>query len=246
MNPVESFIQTKQAALADKRQQELQQFQLWKQTQDPAHLQPLLKSYEPVIAQKIRQYKAPSVNEAAFRGELQKHLIGAFETFDPTRGAQLATHVENRLKKAQRYNARYQNVAYIPEGQASHIGKINRATNELTEQFGRAPTFDEIGDHLGLATRLVQKVVGAQRKDIRSSSFENDPTEVAMHRDQELLDLLPYNLTPNEKSVFNHIFGREGAAKTDSTNDIAQRLGMHPSQVSRLRASILKKYQTYK
>ena len=245
MNPVESFIQTKEAALADKRQKEMDQLQLWKQTQDPMHLQPLLKSFEPIIAQKVRQYKAPSVNEAAFRGELQKHLIGAFETFDPSRGAQLATHVENRLKKAQRFNAKFQNVAYIPEGQASHIGKINRATNELTEQFGRAPTFDEIGDHIGLSPKMVQKVVGSQRKDVRASTFETDPTEVAMHRDQEVLDLLPYNLTPNEKSVFNHIFGREGAMKTDSTNVIAQRLGMHPSQVSRLRAAILKKYRGY-
>jgi DNA-directed RNA polymerase specialized sigma subunit len=246
VNPVENFIQSKEAAMGDKRNQEMQQLQLWQKTQKPEHLQPLIQSYAPVIAQKIRQYKAPAVNESAFKAELHKHLINAFETFDPNRGAQLSTHVENRLRKAQRFNARYQNVAYIPEGQAQHIGKINRATNELTEQFGREPTHQEIGDHLGLSPKLITKVIGSQRKDVRASSFENDPTEIAMHRDQEVLSLLPYNLTPDENKVFNHIFGQNGAAKLDSTNDIAARLGKSPSQVSRLKSSILEKYKTYK
>lgn len=246
MNPIDSFLQTKEAAMQQKRDWEHQQLGLWKQTQDPQHLQPLIQSYAPVINQKVRQYKAPAVNEAAFKAELTKHLIGAFESFDPSRGAQLSTHVENRLRKAQRYNAKYQNVAYIPEGQSAHIGKINRATNELTEQFGRAPTHNEIADHLSMSPKLVSKVLGSQRRDVRASSFETDPTEIAMHRDQEVLDLLPYNLTPEENQVFNHVFGREGAAKLDSTNAIAQRLGKSPSQVSRLKTSILQKYKQYK
>ena len=246
MNPVESFLQTKEAAVQKKRDWEHNQLQLWKQTQDPEHLQPLIQSYAPVINNKVRQFKAPSVNEAAFKAELTRHLIGAFESFDPSRGAQLATHVENRLRKAQRYNAKYQNVAYIPEGQSSHIGKINRATNELTEQFGRPPTHNEIADHLSMSPKLVSKVIGSQRRDVRASSFENDPTEIAMHRDQEVLDLLEYNLTPDEKAVFSHIFGKNGAQKTDSTNVIAQRLNKSPSQISRLRTSLLEKYRKYK
>lgn len=246
MNPVEDFLQSKEAAMQDKRNWETNQLQLWKQTQDPEHLQPLIQSYAPVIANKVRQFKAPSVNEAAFKAELQKHLIGAFETFDPNRGAMLSTHVENRLRKAQRYNAKYQNIAYIPEGQASHIGRINRATNELTEQFGRPPTHEEIGDHIGIKPTMVTKVLSAQRKDVRASSFESDPTEIAMHRDQEVIGLLEYNLTPDEKAVFNHIFGRGGAQKTDSTNVIAQKLNKSPSQVSRLRTSLLEKYRNYK
>lgn len=244
--PVDAFLQTKEAALEQKRQWEAGQLQLWKQTKDPQHLEPLIKSYEPVIAQKVRQYKAPSVNEAAFRGVLTTHLIHAFESFDASRGAQLSTHVENRLKKAQRFNTRHQNFAYIPEAQASHIGKINRATNELAEQFGRDPTHLEVADHLGLAPKLVSKIINAQRKDVRASSFESDPTEVEMHRDQEVLDLLPYNLTPEENSVFNHIFGRNGVARTDSTNVIAQKMNKSPSQISRLRTSILQKYKKYK
>ena len=245
-NPVEQFLSTKEAALQQKREKEHQQLTLWKQTGQPEHLEPLLKSYEPVIAQKVRQYKAPAVNEAAFRAELQKHLIGAFESFDPSRGAQLSTHVENRLRKAQRFNNRYQNIAYIPEGQAQYIGKINKAQDELTDQFGRPPTHDEIADHIGIPPKQVGKIIKAQRRDIAASSFESDPTEIAMHRDQEVLSLLPYNLTADERQVFNHIFGQEGAKKITDTNSIAAAIGKSAPQVSRLRTSILNKYQQYK
>jgi len=245
-NPLEDFLETKEAAMQQKRELEMNQLQTWKRTQDPEHLAPLLKSYEPILNQKLRQFKAPSVSEAAFKAELQKHLIGAFESYDPGRGAMLSTHVENRLRKAQRYNNKYQNLAYIPEGQTQYIGKIQKAQDELQEQFGRAPTHSEIGDHLGMSPKRVSKIIGAQRRDIPASTFESDPTEVAMHRDQEVVNLLSYNLTADEKQVFNHIFGQEGAQRLSSTNDIAARIGKSPSQVSRLRSAILAKYKSYR
>lgn len=245
-NPVDTFLLEKRSAIQQKREQELKQLNLWQQTKKPEHLEPLIKAYEPLVAQKMRQFKAPTVNEAAFKAELQKHLIGAFESYNPDRGAMLSTHVENRLKKAQRYNNRFQNFAYIPEGQARYIGKINKATDELTDKFGRPPTHSEIGDHIGLPPKQVAKIVGAQRRDIAASSFESDPTEVAMHRDQEVMGLLSFNLTPDEKKVFNHISGQEGARKISGTNEIAAAIGKSPSQVSRLRSSILAKYNQYK
>ena len=244
--PVDDFLLTKEATLQDRRQQELQHLERWKASGNPEHLQPLLKAYEPIVGQKMRQFKAPAVSEPAFRAELQKHLINAFQDYDPNRGALLSTHVENRLRKAQRYNNRFANMAYIPEGQSGKIGKIQKAQDELTEQFGRPATHDELGDHLGMPPKQITKILGAMRRDIPASTFESDPTEIAMHRDQEVLSLLPYNLSPDEVKVFNHIFGQNGHQQLSSTNDIAQKLGKSPSQVSRLRTSILGKYNKYK
>lgn len=245
-NPVDEFLREKNAALTAKRENELSMLNTWRKTKQPEHLEPLIKAYEPLVGQKLRAFKAPSVNEEAMRAELQKHLIGAFESYDPSRGALLSTHVENRLRKAQRYNNRFQNFAYIPEGQARYIGGIKRTQDELSEQFGRPPTHDEIADHMGISPKQVNKVLSSQRRDVPASSFASDPTEIAMHRDQEVLSLLPYNLNDEEKKVFNHIFGQEGARKISSTNDIAKALGKTPSQVSRLRTSILAKYNKYK
>lgn len=246
-NPIEELALTKEAELQKKRQEELGHLENWRSNgKQPAHLEPLLKAYEPLVAQKIRLWKAPTVPEPAFRAELQKHLIGAFETFDPNRGAQLSTHVENRLQKAKRYNTRFQNIGYIPEGQARYIGPIQKAQNELAEQFGRDPTADEIGDHIGMPVKKVNRIMGSLRRDIPASAFESDPHEQALQRDHEVLELLPFNLTTDERKVFNHLYGREGHAQIQSTNDLAKKLNKSPSQISRLRTSILQKYQQYK
>ena len=127
-----------------------------------------------------------------------------------------------------------------------HIGKIQKAHNELSEQFGRAPTHDEIGDHIGMTPKQVAKIQKAQRRDIPASMFESDPHEQALQRDDEVLSLLPFNLSQEERAVFNHIYGREGHPQIQSTNDLAKKLGKSPSQISRLRTSIMQKYQQYK
>lgn len=245
-NPVDDLLLTKEAELKKKREEEIGHLNTWRQSKDPQHLEPLIKSYEPVVAQKVRLWKAPAVPEAAFRAELQKHLIKSFETFDPNRGAQLPTWVENNLQKAKRYNTKFQNIGYIPEGQARFIGPIQKAQNELAEQFGRDPTADEIGDHIGMPVKRVNRIMQSQRRDIPASAFETDPAEMALQRDDEVLSLLPFNLTHDERKVFNHLYGQEGHQQIQSTNDLAKKLGKSPSQISRLRTSILRKYQDYK
>jgi RNA polymerase primary sigma factor len=246
-NPVDDLLLTKKAELQKKRKEELGYLETWRSNgKQPEHLEPLLKAYEPLVNQKIRLWKAPAVPEAAFRAELQKHLIKSFETFQPNRGVQLNTWVENNLRKAKRYNTRFQNIGYIPEGQARYIGPIQKAQNELSEQFGRDPTADEIADHLGMPPKRVARIMQSQRRDIPASAFETDPTEMALQRDDEVLSLLPFNLTPDERKVFNHLFGLEGHAQIRSTNELAKKLNKSPSQISRLRTSILRKYQQYK
>ncbi len=150
------------------------------------------------------------------------------------------------MQKAKRYNIRYQNIGYIPEGQARHIGPIMKAQDELQEQFGRDATADEIADHINMPVKKVTRIMTSQRRDIPASAFETDPHEMMLQRDDEVLSLLPYNLTPEEKTVFNHLYGLDGHQQIQSTNDLAKKLGKSPSQVSRLRTSVLDKYKQFK
>jgi len=248
LNPMEALHQADQSMRQNRRTNELEMLEKWKKSQDPQHLQPLLQAYNPVIHQKIKQWKAPSIPESAFKAELQGHLIKALETYDPNRGAQLSTHVENRLRKAMRYNANYQNVARIPEGQIKNITPVKNAQNELQEQFGRPPTHDEIADHIGMPVRHVTRILGALRADIPDSAFESSPEDTMKQigRDHEVLSLLPHVLNADEHKVFNHVFGLNGHDRLDSTNELAKKLNKSPSQVSRLKSSILKKYDQYK
>lgn len=257
-NPVDEAIEsqqtTKEKVAAKRRADEHAAWEQWQQ--DPTHgnLHQLMKKFEPVFKRKVQQWKAPNVPEAAFKANLKVHAMDAFQSFDPNRGAQLKTHLEHRLKKAQRFNVQHQNYAYIPEEKAGRIGDINRAQDELSEQLGRQPNPMEIANWLNpqlskrqqLTPKKVEAIQQAQFGDVIGSSFESDPTPRTVAREREVLGLLRPTLTQDQQAVFDHIYGQGGKKKITSTSELAKALGKSPSQISRLRTGILKKFEHYK
>ena len=251
-NPVSDYFQTKEAAKADRKENELRLWHAWKNSnEDPRKLQPLLKLYGGLLSQKMTRWKAPTVPAAVFKAELETQLIKAFKTYDPNRGAALNTHVENRLPKAMRYNNRYQNVAAIPEEKARWIGKITNATSRLQEELGREPTHEEIGNHLGMNAKKVKTIMDAQKKFVpmgRSAGEDNydyrSGSEVTAHEFEDsqiaiATQILPQLFPKQEhQDVYKHIFGVDGYKQISSTSALAKKLGKSDSQISRMKKHV--------
>jgi DNA-directed RNA polymerase specialized sigma subunit len=257
-NSVDEFLEAKKKLPSAKRGQEHELWHQWNNSgRKPEHLEPLIKAYQPVVQAKIREWKAPKLVQSAFEAELRTHLIKAFESYDPNRGASLRTHVEKPLLKALRYVVKNQNVAYIPEGQTSNIGKLQRARDELHEELGRDPTPTELADRVNetyprarLTTKRVEDIQRNIIADRPSSTWSWDPTAKPSSREQEVLDLIQAELHdvfphPEERLVFEHIYGLNGKAQISATNDLAKKLGKSPSQISRLKSSVGARVKSY-
>ena len=249
-SPIDQLLSEKTAASVAKQQKEMDHWEQWTKSRSPEHLEPLLDLYQPLIRRKAQEYGAGAVliPPPALEAELTKHVIGAFETYDPTRGATLNTHVQTRIQKAKRYVIQHQNLAYIPENPAGKIGPIARATDQLTEDFGRIPTPQEIADHLKMPVKTVARIRGAVLRDVPGSSLMSDEADTSMHlgpREDEILSLLPGVLTEDEREVFGHIYNPNIDQRVTSTTALARKLNKNPSRVSRLKSSILKKAKDY-
>jgi DNA-directed RNA polymerase specialized sigma subunit len=249
-NSAEEFLALKTKVAAERAAGDLKLWHDWNSGgRTPELLQPLMQRYQPLINRKEKEWRAPAVAPAAFKAELTKHFIGAAETFDPDRGVAFNTHVQNRIQKAKRFNAKHQNVGYIPEGQAKNIGPLQQMQNQLTEEFGRAPTHAELGEHLDMPENKVTSLLKAMRKDVPSSSFETDPAGFATSREADVVRLIQKRpndyLTPAEAQVFNHIFGVNGARKITDTTTLASELGHSQPKVSRLKTSIADKIKKH-
>jgi DNA-directed RNA polymerase specialized sigma subunit len=132
----------------------------------------------------------------------------------------------------------------VPEGQSSQIGRLNRAHDELTEQFGRPPSHSEIADHLGMPLAHVERIQKARMRDIPASSFESDPSSFASNfEDQQIAvaqNELP-KLFPNKPELhelFHRIYGTGGYQATPSTGALAKHMGKSVSQVSRMKTQL--------
>lgn len=245
--PVDEFLDDVVEKRASRKEQELAWIQQWQQSEDPEHLEPLLKAYTPIMETALRKYVPKTVQIEGARAQAKKITINALKGYDPARGAAPATHVTNQLQKLQRYTNQYQNFGFIPEGQTGQIGNIQRATDRLREDLGRDPTPAEIGQALPkpLSAKRVAQIAGNQRRDIPASAFEDDPDVHAISQNQQVLALLPYNLNEAEKEVFEHLYGMNGREKIESTSALAKKLGKAPSQISRLKTSIVNTYKRY-
>jgi len=248
--PVDQLLNEKKAAAEAKQQKEMGHWEQWNKSRSPDHLEPLLDLYQPLIRRKAQEYGSGAVliPPPALEAELTKHVIGAFESYDPTRGASLNTHVQTRIQKAKRYVIQHQNLAYIPENPAGKIGPIARATDQLTEDFGRIPTPQEVADHLKMPVKTVARIQGAVLRDVPGSSVLSDEADTSMHlgpREDEILSLLPGVLTPDEREVFGFIYHSDPSQRVTSTTALARRLNKNASRVSRLKSSILAKAKSY-
>ena len=75
--PVDEFEDYKSKEAAEKAQKDLALWNSWHESgRKPEALQPLMKRYEPLLNNKVREWKAPQVNQAAFKAELQKIRTG--------------------------------------------------------------------------------------------------------------------------------------------------------------------------
>jgi len=253
-NPIEEYGKAKGAALVERKDKELEMWRKWKKSGKPEHLEPLLKAYEPVFAQKMRQYRAPySATPSTFEADLKTHFINALKTYDPSRGAALNTHVDYRLKKSMRYNTRHANLAYIPAGQTRLITPITKAHEELSEQYGRDPTPTEIATHLQangeedfrhITAKRVETVMKAQRRSIPSSTFESDPTkDFPGFEEQEIAvaaQTLP-QIFPNKPEIhelFHYTFGTNGHQQITSTSRLAKKMGKTDQQISHMKTQM--------
>lgn len=268
MNPLEAFGVAKTAETTKRKEHELALWRHWKDNgHKPEHLAPLLNLYEPVFNKKMSAWRAPMISPVDLKGELQKHAINAFYTYNPEKAA-LNTHVENTLRKALRYVNKNQNTAYIPEDTARYIGPVQRAQDALRDELNREPTHEEIHAHLlkdpdkdfrSLTPKRIEKVIKSQRRDVPAGmfggaeefdysaganvggrAFEKQQIELAS---RILPDLFPNK--PDMHQLFHYTFGTGGFSQVLRTGALAKKMGKSESQIARMKTqmgAVLKPY----
>jgi len=253
VDPLDDALDAKTKLAAQRKADDIRMVQAWQADPTPENMEPLMKRFEPVFKSKIKQWKAPNVNESAMRANMKLHAIGALRDFDPTKGAAPRTYLEHRLQKSKRFNVQQQNYARIGEQKSYQIGPIQRAQDELREDFGREPTHDEISEFLNpmmsprkqLTPQKVKEIQEAQIRDVVGSRFESDPVPRAIGRERQVVSLLRPALKEDQQVVYDHLYGLNGKEKITSTSALAKKLGKSPSQVSRLRTGIFKTFERY-
>lgn len=227
---------------------DLQLWHQWRESdEDPNHLRPLMSQFRGMIRQSVNRWTSIDMPPAVIQAEHNKQFLRALRTYDPDKG-KLGTWVGNHLKKApQRFLTTYQNPARIVETRTgAKRGIFDNATATLDDQLGREPTSQELSEHLGWSLPEVERAQAEGRKALYASTmpYGLDPTVNMPSRATEIARFIKPELSPEESLVWEYTTG-DGGKQQLKPGEIATKLGMSPSKVSRLRNSIAEKIKKY-
>lgn len=222
----------------DYRSKDQELFDKWKQTGSKKHLGELVNQLSGVIYQEVNR-QSGSLPSSALSAEAKKWAIKGIQTYDPSKGTQLSTHVTNYLQRVRRMNYKYQNAVRLPENMQLLYRQWNATNQELADQLNRDPTEEELAKSLGWSKPQVVKYKNSLYSDLVESASDKPAEFTQYNENAELMEYLLSQLTHEEKFILDHV-------KEMPAPQIAAKLGVNINRYNYLKKQLQKKIEKIK
>jgi len=213
----------------------------WKQSPSPERLRELMTVVNPTINSAITSY-APG-SSPSVRSKAKVLAKGAIETFDPSMGVKLNTHLMTQLQQLRREQGKYNSV-HMPERVRFDLTKLNQASNQFVDENGSEPTDSELADYTGLSMKRIRHIRKYNRAIATSSAFEAEQegdkrSLPAVEQAAKLWEDFVYEgLGKKDQLIYELKTGKGGTQQPLSLAEIGKKMTMTPSAVSQRLAKI--------
>jgi RNA polymerase primary sigma factor len=175
-------------------------------------------------------------------------LMKAVERFDPAKGGKLSTYAAWWIKQSiKRALANQSKTIRLPVHLVDKISKMRRVSLQMSEELGREPTDDELGDEIGIASGKVSQLktvsIRPASLDAPISDDEEAQTPFELLRDKNLrnevgglLDVLD----DREKKIIFQRFGLDGG-KPKTLEEVGKKFGVTRERIRQLQNIALSK-----
>ena len=186
-------------------------------------------------------------------------LTKAVERFDPAKGAKLSTYAMWWIKQSiKRALANQSKMIRLPVHLVDKVAKVCRVSLQMSDELGREPTDDEVGEELGIAGEKVARLrsFGIRPASLDATTADDDSTEFSESvgdegaqtpfewlRDKNLrseVDGLIALLDSREKKILSQRFGLDGG-KAKTLEDVGKDFGITRERIRQLQNIALAK-----
>jgi RNA polymerase primary sigma factor len=186
-------------------------------------------------------------------------LTKAVERFEPGKGAKLSTYAMWWIKQSiKRALANQSKTIRLPVHLVDKVAKVRRVWLQMSDELGREPTDDELGEEIGIAAQKVARLrtVGIRPTSLDARIGDDDSTEFGevigdeeaqtpfeLLRDENLrgeVDGLIAVLDSREKKIISQRFGLDGG-KPKTLEDVSKGFGVTRERIRQLQNIALTK-----
>jgi len=186
-------------------------------------------------------------------------LMTAVDRFDPAKGAKLSTYAAWWIKQSiKRALSNQGKTVRVPVHLGDKISKMRRVALQMSEELGREPTDDELGEEIGIASGKVSqlKTVSIRPASLDAPISDDDSTEFGesisdeetrtpfeLLRDKDLhneVGGLFKVLDDREKKIISQRFGFDGG-KRKTLEEIGRKLRVSRERIRQLENIALSK-----
>src|SRR5216110_1807483 len=186
-------------------------------------------------------------------------LMKAVERFDPAKGGKLSTYAAWWIKQSiKRALANQSKTIRLPVHLVDKIAKVRRVSLQMSDELGREPTDEELGEEIGIASGKVAqlKSLGIRPTSLDATIGDDDSAEFSeiigdedaetpfeLLRDKNLLhemDGLLEVLDKREKKIIAQRFGLNGG-KPKTLEDVGKDFGVTRERIRQLQNIALAK-----
>jgi RNA polymerase primary sigma factor len=186
-------------------------------------------------------------------------LTKAVERFDPAKGAKLSTYAMWWIKQSiKRALANQSKTIRLPVHLVDKIAKVRRVSLQLSDELGREPSDDELGEELGIAGEKVARIrsLGIRPASLDAPITDDDSTEFAESVGDETAETplewlsdknlrsevkgLLEVLDKRELKIISQRFGLDGG-RPKTLEDVGRDFGITRERIRQLQNSALTK-----
>jgi RNA polymerase primary sigma factor len=186
-------------------------------------------------------------------------LTKAVERFDVAKGAKLSTYAMWWIKQSiKRALANQSKIVRLPVHLVDKVAKVRRVSFQMSNELGREPTDDELGEEIGIASDKITRLksLGIRPASLDAPVGDDEATELGEAiRDEEAqtpfevlreknllgeIEGLLAVLDQREKKIISQRFGM-GGGKPKTLENIADNLGVTRERIRQLQNVALSK-----
>lgn len=221
---------------ARRKDQEL--FESWKKSGSKKDLGKLISSLGPIIHSEVNRVSG-SLPPAALAAEAKNWTIKAIQSYDPSKGTTISTHIMNYLPKIRRMNYKFQNAVRLPENMQLQFHDYSQGLARMTDQLNRDPTDEELAKHLGWSKPYTIKFKNSLYSDLIESSTERPNEVTSFNENAILMEHLMTHITSDEKFILEN-------AKELSSTELANKLNINVNRLNYLKSKLVDKIKSIK